>query len=87
MDLELELEANIAGLQAFAHERLLALAASDSNVTTQLGPDASRSRSRLVRAQPVEGCLGGRTRDARARPSTFEHVIALGPITMSSKPL
>lgn len=88
VDTELEVEANIEALQAFAHERLLALAASDPNVTTQLGPDATPQQiadwyahnpstvvSAVVRAMLEHGL------------QPLEHVVAIGPNTISSKPL
>lgn len=88
VDIELEVEANIDALQAFAHERLLVIAASDPNARTELGPDATPQQiadwyahnpstvvSAVVRAMLEHGV------------QPLEHVVAIGPNTISSEPL
>lgn len=88
VDIELEVDVNIEALPAFAHERLQAIAAADPNVRTELGRDATPQQiadwcapnpstvvSAVVRALLEHGL------------QPLEHVVAIGPNTISSKPL
>lgn len=88
MDIELEVEANIEALQTVAHERLLVLTASDPDVTTpaRAGRDSAADRG-LVRGQPSTVNSAVVRAMLEHGLQALEHVVAIGPNTISCKPL
>ena len=84
----LKVEANIEALQAFAPARLLVLPASDPNVTTQLGPNATPEQIADWYAHnpsTVVSAVVSAMLEHGLQP--VEHVVAIGPNTITSKPL